>query len=154
MLREKLIIASSPERYILVDASKRVEKLGLKVPDPLGTRTRVAATRSHSSCMSDLTCARSSFAWPWGKTDRLSPKIATSSSTSRFRRRDARPRSPAQLAAGNRRYGPLHRLSTHGDQRLAMLFYSSATMEPTRSPMLGSRAAEERRVDQREDDDP
>lgn len=35
MLREKLIIASSPERYILVDASKRVEKLGLKFPIPL-----------------------------------------------------------------------------------------------------------------------
>jgi ribose 5-phosphate isomerase A len=35
MLREKLIIASSPERYILVDTSKRVEKLGLKFPIPL-----------------------------------------------------------------------------------------------------------------------
>jgi len=35
MLREKLIIASSPERYILVDASKRVEKLGMKFPIPL-----------------------------------------------------------------------------------------------------------------------
>jgi ribose 5-phosphate isomerase A len=35
MLREKLIIASSPERYILVDASKQVEKLGLKFPIPL-----------------------------------------------------------------------------------------------------------------------
>jgi ribose 5-phosphate isomerase A len=35
MLREKLIIASSPERYILVDASKRVEKLGLKFPIPI-----------------------------------------------------------------------------------------------------------------------
>jgi ribose 5-phosphate isomerase A len=35
MLREKLIIASSPERYILVDASKRVEKLGLKFPIPV-----------------------------------------------------------------------------------------------------------------------
>jgi ribose 5-phosphate isomerase A len=35
MLREKLIIASSPERYILVDASKRVEKLGQKFPIPL-----------------------------------------------------------------------------------------------------------------------
>jgi ribose 5-phosphate isomerase A len=35
MLREKLIIASSPERYILVDSSKRVEKLGLKFPIPL-----------------------------------------------------------------------------------------------------------------------
>lgn len=35
MLREKLIIASSPERYILVDASKRVEKLGQKFPLPL-----------------------------------------------------------------------------------------------------------------------
>jgi ribose 5-phosphate isomerase A len=35
MLREKLIIASSPERYILVDESKLVEQLGLKFPIPL-----------------------------------------------------------------------------------------------------------------------
>jgi ribose 5-phosphate isomerase A len=35
MLREKLIIASSPERYILVDASKRVAKLGLTFPIPV-----------------------------------------------------------------------------------------------------------------------
>jgi len=35
MLREKLIIASSPERYILVDDSKLVERLGLKFPIPL-----------------------------------------------------------------------------------------------------------------------
>jgi ribose 5-phosphate isomerase A len=35
MLREKLIIASSPERYILIDASKRVEKLGQRFPIPL-----------------------------------------------------------------------------------------------------------------------
>ncbi len=35
MLREKLIIASSPERYILVDESKLVEQLGLRFPIPL-----------------------------------------------------------------------------------------------------------------------
>ncbi len=35
MLREKLILASSPERYILVDDSKRVGKLGERFPIPL-----------------------------------------------------------------------------------------------------------------------
>ena len=35
MLREKLIIASSPERYVLVDESKLVEQLGLRFPIPL-----------------------------------------------------------------------------------------------------------------------
>jgi ribose 5-phosphate isomerase A len=35
MLREKLIMASSPERYIVVDESKLVEQLGLKFPIPL-----------------------------------------------------------------------------------------------------------------------
>jgi len=35
MLREKLILASSPERYILVDESKQVEKLGERFPVPL-----------------------------------------------------------------------------------------------------------------------
>jgi ribose 5-phosphate isomerase A len=35
MLREKLIMASSPERYILVDQTKLVEQLGLKFPIPL-----------------------------------------------------------------------------------------------------------------------
>lgn len=35
MLRERLILASSPERYILVDASKKVDVLGTKFPVPL-----------------------------------------------------------------------------------------------------------------------
>jgi len=35
MLREKLIMASSPERYIVVDESKLVQKLGEKSPIPL-----------------------------------------------------------------------------------------------------------------------
>jgi len=35
MLREKLIIASSPERFILIDATKHVTKLGQKFPIPL-----------------------------------------------------------------------------------------------------------------------
>ena len=35
MLRERLILASSPEQYILVDGSKRVEKLGEKSPIPI-----------------------------------------------------------------------------------------------------------------------
>ena len=35
MLREKLLLASSPERYILIDESKRVTKLGEKAPVPV-----------------------------------------------------------------------------------------------------------------------
>jgi ribose 5-phosphate isomerase A len=35
MLREKLILASSPERYILIDQSKRVTQLGEKCPVPI-----------------------------------------------------------------------------------------------------------------------
>lgn len=35
MLREKLILASSPERYILVDSSKLVKRLGQRFPIPL-----------------------------------------------------------------------------------------------------------------------
>jgi ribose 5-phosphate isomerase A len=35
MLREKLLLASSPERYILIDESKRVTKLGAKAPVPV-----------------------------------------------------------------------------------------------------------------------
>ncbi len=35
MLREKLIMASSPERYVLADESKLVEQLGLRFPIPL-----------------------------------------------------------------------------------------------------------------------
>ena len=35
MLREKLLLASSPERYILIDESKRVAKLGEKAPVPI-----------------------------------------------------------------------------------------------------------------------
>jgi ribose 5-phosphate isomerase A len=35
MLREKLLLASSPERYILIDESKRVTKLGEKAPVPI-----------------------------------------------------------------------------------------------------------------------
>jgi ribose 5-phosphate isomerase A len=35
MLREKLIMTSSPERYIVVDESKRVKKLGERSPIPL-----------------------------------------------------------------------------------------------------------------------
>lgn len=35
MLREKLVLSSSPERYILVDASKQVDKLGEKFPIPV-----------------------------------------------------------------------------------------------------------------------
>jgi ribose 5-phosphate isomerase A len=35
MLREKLIMTSSPERYVVVDASKRVKKLGEHTPIPL-----------------------------------------------------------------------------------------------------------------------
>jgi ribose 5-phosphate isomerase A len=35
MLREKIIMASSPERYVVVDRSKMVEKLGERSPIPL-----------------------------------------------------------------------------------------------------------------------
>jgi ribose 5-phosphate isomerase A len=35
MLREKLLLASSPERYILIDESKRVTKLGENTPVPV-----------------------------------------------------------------------------------------------------------------------
>jgi ribose 5-phosphate isomerase A len=35
MLREKLLLASSPERYILIDESKRVSTLGEKSPVPI-----------------------------------------------------------------------------------------------------------------------
>jgi ribose 5-phosphate isomerase A len=35
MLREKIIMASSPERYVVVDKSKMVEKLGQRSPVPL-----------------------------------------------------------------------------------------------------------------------
>ena len=35
MLREKLLLASSPERYILIDESKRVATLGEKAPVPV-----------------------------------------------------------------------------------------------------------------------
>jgi ribose 5-phosphate isomerase A len=35
MLREKLLLASSPERYILIDQTKRVSTLGEKVPVPV-----------------------------------------------------------------------------------------------------------------------
>jgi ribose 5-phosphate isomerase A len=35
MLREKLIMTSSPERYVVVDDSKRVKKLGERSPIPL-----------------------------------------------------------------------------------------------------------------------
>ncbi len=35
MLREKLLLASSPERYILIDESKRVAKLGVKARVPI-----------------------------------------------------------------------------------------------------------------------
>jgi ribose 5-phosphate isomerase A len=35
MLREKLLLASSPERYILIDESKRVTTLGQKAPVPV-----------------------------------------------------------------------------------------------------------------------
>jgi len=35
MLREKLVMASSPERYVVVDDSKRVERLGQKFPVPV-----------------------------------------------------------------------------------------------------------------------
>jgi ribose 5-phosphate isomerase A len=35
MLREKLLLASSPERYILIDQSKQVSKLGEKAPVPV-----------------------------------------------------------------------------------------------------------------------
>jgi ribose 5-phosphate isomerase A len=35
MLREKLLLASSPERYILIDESKRVTTLGEKAPVPI-----------------------------------------------------------------------------------------------------------------------
>ncbi|HVB52385.1 MAG TPA: ribose 5-phosphate isomerase A [Acidimicrobiales bacterium] len=35
MLREKLVMASSPERYVVVDDSKRVERLGQKFPVPI-----------------------------------------------------------------------------------------------------------------------
>jgi ribose 5-phosphate isomerase A len=35
MLREKLLLSSSPERYILIDESKRVTKLGEKAPVPV-----------------------------------------------------------------------------------------------------------------------
>ena len=35
MLREKLLLASSPERYILIDESKRVTTLGDKAPVPV-----------------------------------------------------------------------------------------------------------------------
>jgi ribose 5-phosphate isomerase A len=35
MLREKLLLASSPERYILIDESKRVSRLGEKAPVPV-----------------------------------------------------------------------------------------------------------------------
>jgi ribose 5-phosphate isomerase A len=35
MLRERLVLSSSPERYIVVDESKRVERLGVNVPIPV-----------------------------------------------------------------------------------------------------------------------
>ncbi|HEY5267111.1 MAG TPA: ribose 5-phosphate isomerase A [Acidimicrobiales bacterium] len=35
MLREKLVMASSPERYVVIDESKRVERLGQKFPVPV-----------------------------------------------------------------------------------------------------------------------
>lgn len=35
MLREKVLLASSPERYILIDESKRVTKLGEETPVPV-----------------------------------------------------------------------------------------------------------------------
>ncbi len=35
MLRERLVMASSPERYVVADASKRVERLGTRTPVPL-----------------------------------------------------------------------------------------------------------------------
>ncbi len=35
MLREKVLLASSPERYILIDESKRVTQLGEKAPVPV-----------------------------------------------------------------------------------------------------------------------
>jgi ribose 5-phosphate isomerase A len=35
MLREKLLLASSPERYILIDESKKVAKLGERAPVPV-----------------------------------------------------------------------------------------------------------------------
>jgi ribose 5-phosphate isomerase A len=35
MLREKLLLASSPERYILIDESKRVATLGATAPVPI-----------------------------------------------------------------------------------------------------------------------
>ena len=35
MLREKLLLASSPERYILIDESKRVTTLGERAPVPV-----------------------------------------------------------------------------------------------------------------------
>ena len=35
MLREKLLLASSPERYILIDESKKVTSLGEKAPVPI-----------------------------------------------------------------------------------------------------------------------
>jgi len=35
MFKEKLLISSSPRNYILIDSSKRVDKLGLKFPIPI-----------------------------------------------------------------------------------------------------------------------
>ena len=36
MFKEKLLISSSPQTYILVDPSKKVERLGAKFPIPIG----------------------------------------------------------------------------------------------------------------------
>ena len=35
MFKEKLLISSSPQTYILVDPSKKVERLGAKFPIPI-----------------------------------------------------------------------------------------------------------------------
>jgi ribose 5-phosphate isomerase A len=47
LLREKLVLAASPERYIVVDASKQVERLGTRFPVPLEVVPEAVALVRH-----------------------------------------------------------------------------------------------------------